>query len=83
MDALNDVAGALAAVRTKAGGLCERALYILTAEPQIKKTDLRQVLTCKMDKVELIVAHALETLAIYRAECEVERLRWNRRPFVP
>jgi hypothetical protein len=83
MDALNDVAGAMAAVRTRAGDLCERALYVLTADPQVYASELEKHLGARRDHMQAIVLHALDTLAAYRDECVIERARWNRRTFIP
>ncbi len=83
MDALNDVAGAMAAVRTRAGHLCERALYVLTADPQVYAAELERELGARRDRMFAIVLQALDTLAAYRDECVIERAKWNRRAFVP
>lgn len=82
-DAMNDVNGALAAVRTRAGQQCSLALFVLIHEPRIKFRPLRAALKCDQNRVFPIVLHALEALAQYREDCIADRARWNRRPFVP
>lgn len=82
-DAMNDVAGALAAVRVRAGNLCCAAIDELIENPRVKFADLRKRLKVDANRVFPICLHALETLATYREECETERARWNRRTFMP
>jgi len=82
-DAMNDVAGALAAVRTRAGNLCAVAIDELIENPRVTKHGLRLRLKVDYKRVYPICLHALETLATYREECIREREKWNRRSFVP
>lgn len=82
-DAMNDVSGALAAVRTRAGNLCALALDELIENPRVSKHGLRSRLKVDYNRVYPIVLHALETLATYREECIRDRERWNRRAFIP
>jgi hypothetical protein len=82
-DAMNDVAGALAAVRTRAGDLCWAALDELIENPRVKFAPLRKRLKVDANRVKPIVLHALEALAAYREECIEAREKWNRRVFIP
>ena len=82
-DAMNDVAGALAAVRVRAGNICCAALDELIENPRVKFAALRKRLKVDSNRVQPIVLHALETLATYREECIAAREKWNRRAFIP